>query len=846
MSTIPPKKRLRDDEASVSDGITTPLSKRRRSQSNSSDGGGNRVDGHLRPPSRRPPSAYELDQMNYHIHLQEFGAGLQKAANAIFPGEQKSRYKKVDVILLSWEDEDPKLPVSVEIKELAETFNLYGYTVRQWLIPAEDCHIRLQTRILQFLGDSDPGHLKIVYYAGHGRLTNHGQPAWTSLRNSGKERCPTVKWSGIQNTLEESRSDVLILLDCCASGVCTTDEGNGVTELIAACAYNAIANGVGPFSFTHALNAKLRMMARLPHFTVGYLFNAIFTEVQGWRSEDSRYKKAPVHLVLSQNLDHPRSIRLSKLPEENGSPAPTVSQHQVSSTLNASSNILQIHGATKSTSGESDNVSNASPLSRNLSPSSSATSVAPLPLYPRLLFSIRVTEDVKPNDLCPDLFSDWLRQIPISASLVRVEAGFASDSTLIMCSIPAAMVGYLPAHPAIVLLGSIRSQNIFKGLKEAPKTVDKATDSFVITLAAPNAGRTSNSSLPRPLQQYQPHPDKKTTLTKTTHPSAPLTLPTDLPSKSKIADFGRQPLTKYGFKFEPPSKFTNDSDSGFDQPQTDHYESPISSHDLSNLELTLKQHLAQTPKVEESPSPQYRIRHADRAPFVTPATYRNRLLTPLDSCSPRSSRHSEQPNYRESSTAPSIDPGVHPDSDKQRLRNQQKASLEVALKLKREMDKILRLKIGGTISEDQRKHGFSVGLECIAVYMHYFEGASRGHRADAWESAIPLWEFIDTGVKNIPALHALSTQLGAIFRERLNLIYVENLRYTQDSKFFQSFISNRMLRDRLWSESYRVRMALIELGAQDVLGPWTTAEEAIAHTLNVLALYREKEDIQAR
>ncbi|PVH69623.1 hypothetical protein DL98DRAFT_438670 [Cadophora sp. DSE1049] len=251
-----------------------------------------------------------------------------------------------------------------------------------------------------------------------------------------------LKWSGIQNTLEESRSDVLILFDCCASGVCTTDEGNGVTEFIAACAYNAIANGAGPFSLTHALNTKLRMIARQPYFTVGYLFNAIFTEVQGWRSEDSRYKKALVHLMLSQNLDHPRSIRLSKLPKENASPRPTVSRHQVSSTLNASSNIFQ-----------------------NLSPSSSATSMAPLPLYPRLLFSIRVTEDVKPNDLCPDLFSDWLRQIPIFISLVRVEAGFASDSTLIICSIPAAIVGYLPAHPAIVLLGSIRSQNIFKGLK---------------------------------------------------------------------------------------------------------------------------------------------------------------------------------------------------------------------------------------------------------------------------------------------------------------------------------------------------------------------------------------------
>jgi hypothetical protein len=79
-----------------------------------------------------------------------------------------------------------------------------------------------------------------------------------------------VKWSGIQNTLE-SESDVLILLDCCAAGVCTTDEGNGVTELIAACAYNASANGVGAFSFTNALVAKLKHLAQWPSFTIGYL-----------------------------------------------------------------------------------------------------------------------------------------------------------------------------------------------------------------------------------------------------------------------------------------------------------------------------------------------------------------------------------------------------------------------------------------------------------------------------------------------------------------------------------------------------------------------------------------------
>lgn len=130
--------------------------------------------------SKPPPSIDELDRISYHIELQEFASNLQNAANAIFPGDQMSRYAKVDVILLSWEDEDPRLPVSIEIKELAETLKgIYNFDVEEWLIPADDSHNRLQTKVLQFLDNSNPQHLKIVYYAGHGKLTNHGQPAWT-------------------------------------------------------------------------------------------------------------------------------------------------------------------------------------------------------------------------------------------------------------------------------------------------------------------------------------------------------------------------------------------------------------------------------------------------------------------------------------------------------------------------------------------------------------------------------------------------------------------------------------------------------------------------------------------
>jgi hypothetical protein len=165
------------------DGEARRFFTRRRSRSVSSSEEVTKVDDNLFPPrKRRPPTGHELDRINDHISLEHFGKQLQKAANAIFPddGERASKYTRVDVILLSWKDEDPKLPVSVEVAALAHTFeDVYGHNVEHWLIPSEESHIKLQGKILQFLGDNDPAHLKIVYYAGHGRLTNHGQPAWT-------------------------------------------------------------------------------------------------------------------------------------------------------------------------------------------------------------------------------------------------------------------------------------------------------------------------------------------------------------------------------------------------------------------------------------------------------------------------------------------------------------------------------------------------------------------------------------------------------------------------------------------------------------------------------------------
>jgi len=126
---------------------------------------------------------------------------------------------------------------------------------------------------------------------------------------------PTVKWSGIQNVLEEAQSDILLLLDCCHSGTANTNEGHGVTELISAGAYNTKANGVGPYSFTSALVLELEDLAWKPNFSTAELYNNIFCRIQLRMPEDdlrTERHPAPIHIVLTNDTQYRRSIHLSK------------------------------------------------------------------------------------------------------------------------------------------------------------------------------------------------------------------------------------------------------------------------------------------------------------------------------------------------------------------------------------------------------------------------------------------------------------------------------------------------------------------------------------------------------
>jgi len=101
------------------------------------------------------------------------------------------------------------------------------------------------------------------------------------------------------------------LLDCCCSGTTNVNGGNGVTELLSACGYNSVTNGVGQYSFTNTLITALRQLSKRPSFTVGELYNDICRRIQNQRPEgEIERNPTPINLILTQD-QIPRSIRLS-------------------------------------------------------------------------------------------------------------------------------------------------------------------------------------------------------------------------------------------------------------------------------------------------------------------------------------------------------------------------------------------------------------------------------------------------------------------------------------------------------------------------------------------------------
>ncbi len=308
-----------------------------------------------------------------------------------------------------------------------------------------------------------------------------------------------------------AQSDVLILLDCCWSGVANETEGSSITELLCACPFDGRANGVGHYSFTQALTTELRLLSKIPRFSVGRLYMAVYTRMQSFLMQgvnNERYPP-PVHFVLSQDGPLVRGIHLAVLvpkvihsPERStlnnlkrfreDEPSSMQNKRRKSSRMGSSSieEALQ-HGVNEtkdqSSQGPSDCEENRT-VFEEANPSENAerrdreeqtgdqeqSSIPKDSLHlldaPRVLFAIRFREDIRGEDLSVELFREWLRSTPTAVEEVRIEASFKCFSSLVLFTVPSSMSAYMLQHPAVFPLGAVTSSIILPFSKKGNET----------------------------------------------------------------------------------------------------------------------------------------------------------------------------------------------------------------------------------------------------------------------------------------------------------------------------------------------------------------------------------------
>lgn len=137
---------------------------------------GHRERGLYSPCSKK----HDISLIDEHIpNIAVLAADLNKAVQAGWSRRHDLRYKKVEALLLRWEDDD--LGVETELKGLQHVLeDFYHYHVQTYHIPSQKPDKALTRRVLEFLSDDSVDTLYVVYYAGHARTTIPGNkaPTW--------------------------------------------------------------------------------------------------------------------------------------------------------------------------------------------------------------------------------------------------------------------------------------------------------------------------------------------------------------------------------------------------------------------------------------------------------------------------------------------------------------------------------------------------------------------------------------------------------------------------------------------------------------------------------------------
>ncbi|KAG5943970.1 hypothetical protein E4U53_006976 [Claviceps sorghi] len=402
-------------------------------------------------------ATHDISRTSFHVkHIGAFAQRLEDSATRAFPnrGRTSQRYKKVQALLLHWSSDD--LFVLPELEDLEKCLRQdFAFGTDVFAIPSENSHLELMMRVGQVIkAHESQDTLLLIYYGGHARIDESRQSTWYATRD---QSSPWLQWSAIQTLLERSKSDVLILLDCCAGAASATfPHGDSITETISASSWDAIAPNPGRYSFTEALIGVLQEW-RMRTFSAAMLHAELLARLKHPRpvTIDGNHFEArstPVHFMMTANHKAP-SIELSRvLPFDEvagpiagpiaGPARPQDITPPLSKGRAADSGDDAILGGLASNEPNEDT--------------------------PHVMISLALEDD---QQLDINAWEQWLSVFPSMARYVKVQGVFRSHSTLMLLSLPVTIWDFLPDDPAISFVAFIRSNNLVPQRRSMPPSI---------------------------------------------------------------------------------------------------------------------------------------------------------------------------------------------------------------------------------------------------------------------------------------------------------------------------------------------------------------------------------------
>lgn len=278
------------------------------------------------------------------------------------------------------------------------------------------------------------------------------------------------RWSAIQTLLERSKSDVLILLDCCAGAASATfPNGKSITETISASSWDAIAPDPGRYSFTNAL---IEVLAE-------------------WRFK--AFSAAMLHAEVLARLKHPRPILINgKRFEARATPV----HFMMTSDYRAPS--IEMTRLTSSDRRPPSPPRDPSPFdgpALGRGPLEDECYTEPNEDKPHVMISLAL-EDNQRLDL--NAWEQWLASFPALAKYVKVQGVFKSHSTLLLLSMPVTLWDLLPDHQACSFVAFIRSNNLIKKPEHDQAPVQTQVEAVQSDQASIFSGTTFRDSIMTP------------------------------------------------------------------------------------------------------------------------------------------------------------------------------------------------------------------------------------------------------------------------------------------------------------------------------------------------------------